>query len=147
MNETQAPRKATVPCPICGRLNRVRLVRLTDRPVCGECGRPLLLDRPLIATDDNFEKLIAGSDVPVLVDFYADWCGPCKVMAPVLDEVARTRRGDAVILKLDTDRNPRVAQRYGIQSIPTLILFHAGREANRQVGAARREAIEAMLTV
>src|SRR5690606_2397518 len=102
MTETQVPRKVTIACPFCGRLNRVAVERAAHRPTCGECGRPLLMDRPLLATDGNLERIIADSDVPVLVDFYADWCGPCKTMAPLLDEVARDHMGRALVLKLDT---------------------------------------------
>jgi thioredoxin 2 len=138
-------KKATIACPFCGKLNRVKLARAGDRPVCGQCRKPLLMDRPLMVDDDNFERLIAGSDVPVLVDFHADWCGPCKTMAPVLDDLARSHLGKAIVLKLDTDRNPRTASRFNISGIPTLILFRAGREVQRQVGAAPRQVLESML--
>jgi thioredoxin 2 len=136
---------ATVACPFCATLNRVDLARAADRPKCGHCGRPLLLDRPLAVSDANFERVIADTTAPVLVDFYADWCGPCKIMAPLLDEVARTRMGEVVVLKLDTDRNPATSQRFGIRGIPTLILFKAGREASRRVGAVPAQEIEALL--
>jgi thioredoxin 2 len=145
MTDSIAGKKATIACPFCGKLNRVKLARAADRPLCGECGKPLLMDRPLAANDTNFERLINGSDVPVLVDFYADWCGPCKTMAPILDDLARARLGSALVLKLDTDRNPITASRFNISGIPTLILFSAGREVRRQVGAAPRQVLESML--
>ena len=136
---------ATVACPFCSTLNRVDLGRAQDRPKCGQCARPLLLDRPLAVSDANFDRVIADTTVPVLVDFYADWCGPCKIMAPVLDEIARARMGAVVVLKLDTDRNPTTSARFGIRGIPTLILFKAGREAARRTGAVPAREVEALL--
>ena len=119
--------------------------RVKDRPICGECKRPILIDRPVAVTDADFDRVIGESDVPVLVDFYADWCGPCKMMAPVLDEVAHDRAGETLFLKLDTERNPIVSQRFGIRGIPTLIVFRGGKEAARQTGALPRQGIEALL--
>lgn len=138
-------RRATVRCPFCGKLNRVDLGRLAHGPKCAECERPLLLDRPVPSTDADLDETLRSAEVPVLVDFYADWCGPCKVMAPVLDEVARDRQGEALVLKLDTDRNPAAAARFGIRGIPTLIAFRDGRESGRQVGAVPRAAVDALL--
>ena len=145
MDDLSGPKKATVACPFCGRMNRVNLSKAGDRPICGECGKPLLIDRPLRATDETLERIVAGSDVPVLVDFYADWCGPCKTMAPILDDIARTWTGRALVVKLDTDRSPEAAARYRITGIPTLVLFRDGKEARRQVGAVPRPAVESML--
>lgn len=141
--DTTASRKATVACSSCGRLNRVDLAR--ENPKCGACGRPIALNRPLAVTDATFDKIVGGSDVPVLVDFYADWCGPCKIMAPVLDAVAQARAGSVVVAKLDTDRNPSIAGRFQIASIPTLIVFRGGREVGRELGAIPRPRLEALL--
>lgn len=138
-------RRATVRCPFCLKLNRVDLGRARDRPKCGECGRPILLDRPVRITDEDLERVVADAEVPVLVDFYADWCAPCKVMAPLLDDLARERAGELLVGKLDTDRNPRASARFGIRGIPTLILFRDGEEAARETGAVPRETLEALL--
>src|SRR5574341_1002619 len=124
---------ATAPCAFCDTLNRVDLGRVDDRPKCGNCGRPILLDRPVAISDETFDGVVGGADVPVVVDFYADWCGPCKMMAPVLDSFAHERRGSVVVGKLDTDRNQRTAMRFGIRGIPTLLVFRGGREVAREV--------------
>lgn len=145
MTPEQATPKAAVPCPFCDKLNRVDLTRIEDRPRCGECGRPLLLDRPVVVGDSNLEQVVAESDVPVLVDFYADWCGPCKMMAPILDEVARDRAGEVLVTKLDTDRNPTMAVRFAIRGIPTLIVFRDGKEVRRESGAMPRGRLDALL--
>lgn len=142
----QPGRKATVRCPFCGKLNRVDLTRADDRPKCGECARPLLLDRPVAVSDTDFDRVIADAEVPVLVDFYADWCGPCKTMAPHLDDLARSRRGEVLVAKLDTDRNPQTAQRFGIRGIPTLIVFRNGQEVARETGAIPRPRLDALVT-
>ncbi len=128
-------RKATIRCPFCLTLNRVNVGRAADRPKCGDCSRPLLLDRPVKVTDEDFDRLIGEAEVPVVVDFHADWCGPCKVMAPALDDLARVKSGDLILAKLDTDANPQTAQRFGIRGIPTLILFDGGEESKRISGA------------
>ncbi len=142
---SDASRRATVRCPFCSRLNRVDLTRIAQGPKCAECQRPLLLDRPVQATDADLDETVRTAEVPVLVDFYAEWCGPCKVMAPVLDDVAAARQGRALVLKLDTDRNPAAAAKFGIRGIPTLIAFRDGRESGRQVGAVPRAAVDALL--
>jgi len=142
----QTERKATVACQFCSTLNRVDLSRVDHHPRCGQCGRPILLDRPLSISDDSFQSVIAGSDVPVVVDFYADWCGPCKMMAPILDELASDRKGELLVLKLDTDRNHATMTRFGVRGIPTLIVFTGGREATRQTGAVPRSGLDALLS-
>lgn len=135
----------TVPCVFCGTFNRVNLTRLDHGPKCGECGRPILLDRPLPLNDETFARVIADAEVPVVVDFYADWCGPCKMMAPLFDELAAEQQGRALIAKLDTDRHPGTAQQYQVRGIPTLIVFRSGKEAARQVGAVSKAALTALV--
>lgn len=147
MPETAAPaRTATVACPFCETLNRVDLSRLQQHPKCGNCGKPILLDRPLAVSDATFERVTTDTTVPVVVDFYADWCGPCKVMAPLLDDIARRRQGDVLVVKLDTDRNPQTGMRFGIRGIPTLIVFRGGKEVARKVGAVPPAELDAFLT-
>ena len=145
MTDATKAKFATVSCPFCATLNRVDLERLADGPRCGGCSRPLRLDRPQSVPGDALDRIVEGSDVPVLIDFYADWCGPCKIMAPVLDQPAGERVGEVFVGKLDTDRYPDVAQRFDVRGIPTLILFRGGREVARKVGAVPRRELDAML--
>jgi thioredoxin 2 len=124
----------TIRCPFCQTLNRVDLGKAADRPKCGKCERPLLLDRPVRVQEEDFERTVMESDAPVLVDFYADWCGPCKMVAPVVDELAREHTGKLLVGKVDTDRAPSLSTRFSIRGIPTLILFRDGAEVGRVVG-------------
>ncbi len=144
MTNATTGKHATVSCPFCASLNRVDLGRLEDGPRCGTCRRPLLLDRPVAVPGESFDRILADAEVPFLLDCYADWCGPCRIMAPVLDEFARDRIGEVLVGKLDTDRYPDVAQRLEVRGIPTLILFSGGREVARQVGAVPRAGLEAL---
>ncbi|HJR54838.1 MAG TPA: thioredoxin [Gemmatimonadota bacterium] len=128
-------RRITMSCPFCGRRNRIAADRVADRPRCGDCRRPLLVDRPVKVGGGDFDAVLGGTDVPVLVDFYADWCGPCKAMAPALDELAAARAGELLVAKLDTDRDPAISARFGIRGIPTLIVFRDARESARATGA------------
>ena len=131
MAEPGNTRPAIVSCPNCRKLNRVDLERVEARPRCAACGRPIHLERPLPVTDATFDRVIAGTAVPVVVDFHADWCGPCRMMEPILDNFAGANAGRLLVLKLDTDANPGVAGRFGIRGIPTLIAFRNGRETGR----------------
>jgi len=143
--QTAAPQTATLRCQFCQSWNRVDVARAADRPKCGKCARPMLLDRPLRLDDETFARTIAESTVPVLVDFYADWCGPCKAMAPAVDELAAKVQGRALVAKIDTDRAQATAARFRIAGIPTVIVFEQGREARRQPGAVPLAALEGML--
>lgn len=129
-------RTATVRCRFCGRRNRVDMARVSARPRCADCTRPILLDRPLPVTAEEFHEVIGSAGVPVLVDFYADWCGPCRIVAPVLDELALRHQGELLVLKVDSDRFPELTRQHGVRGIPTLLLFDEGREVRRHVGAA-----------
>jgi thioredoxin 2 len=145
MADTRTGRKATVRCTSCGRLNRVDLARAAAGPKCGSCGNSIPFDRPLALSDADFERVVRDAEVPLLVDFYADWCGPCRIMAPVLDQLAHDRAGEVLVAKLDTDRNPATSMRFGIRSIPTLIAFRGGREVGRELGAVPRPRLDALV--
>ncbi len=105
----------------------------------------MLLDRPVHLDDESFSRTLNETDVPVAVDFYADWCGPCKIMAPSVDQLAAEYQGRAVVAKLNTDRSERTAGAFGIRGIPTTIVFVKGKEVARQSGAIPLEALKALL--
>jgi thioredoxin 2 len=140
-------RVAVVPCALCGTLNRIDLTKLSKGPKCAKCQRPILLDRPIKVTTATYDKTLQGTTVPLLVDFYADWCGPCHMMAPALDEFAKQHAGAALVLKLDTDAEPTIAARYGIRGIPTLIVFEQGKEKARHVGVADLKVLQKLVGV
>ena len=140
-----ATKQLTVRCAFCAAWNRVDASRIADKPKCGSCSTPMLFDRPFKLDEDSFDRTVSESTIPVFVDFYADWCGPCKVIAPSVDKLAATYAGKALIAKLDTDRAPRIQQRFGVRGIPTVIVFHLGREVARQSGAAPYHTLEQML--
>jgi len=129
------PSQIHVACARCGAKNRMAAHRLADRPVCGRCGQDLLAGEPVELTDANFEAVTAGTELPVVVDFWAPWCGPCRTMAPQFEQAARSLRGRAVLVKVNSDDNPRAAARFGIRSIPTLVRLEQGREVARHSGA------------
>ena len=145
-----------VSCQNCGARNRVDAAAAgRGRPVCGRCGVPLSTDpsasqtgetKPFAVTDQTFESEVIGAGgVPVLVDFWAAWCGPCRMIAPVLDELAAESRGRYRVAKLDVDANPVTASRFQVQSIPTLIIFKDGRPADRIVGLQPKQALASRL--
>jgi thioredoxin 2 len=127
--------KRHIGCAHCGSVNRVPAARLGDDPVCGRCGQPLLPGVPLELDDAHFEAFVGRTELPVVVDFWAPWCGPCRMMAPAFAQAAAQLKGRAVFVKVNSDDNPRSAGRFGIRSIPTLVRLQGGREVARQSGA------------
>jgi thioredoxin 2 len=142
---TTAAKHLTLRCQFCETCNRIAAARAADRPKCGKCGKPMLLDRPFALNEETFARTIEGAEVPVLVDFYADWCGPCKVMAPAVDEIAATYQGRALVAKLDTDRAQQTSSSFNIRGIPTTIVFKGGKEVARQTGAVPKPLLAKML--
>lgn len=133
--ETDAAQTTHVVCAHCGAKNRIATARLADNPACGRCGQALLNGEPLELTDDNFDAVTAGTELPLVVDFWAAWCGPCRTMAPQFEQAAQLLRGRALLVKVNSDDNPRAAARFGIRSIPTLVRLQQGREVARRSGA------------
>lgn len=132
-------------CPHCLAVNRVPEARLADNPKCGRCGAPLLPGHPVELTQASFDRFIARAGLPVLVDFWADWCGPCKMMAPVFHQVAGELATQVRFAKVDTEAHPQVSMRHHIRGIPTLILFKDGVEIARTSGAMDASALKRWL--
>lgn len=133
-----------VACANCGAKNRVKLDAALDRqPVCGKCGKalPAPATDPVTVTDANYSQLVENSPIPVLLDLWAAWCGPCRMVAPTIEMLARELAGRVLVGKLDVDANQRTAARFGVQGIPTLLIIKNGREADRLVGVQSREQI------
>jgi len=138
-----------VRCGHCGTKNRIPQARINERPVCGKCKSPLSpgqgLDRPVDITDATFDSEVLSNRGTVLVDCWAPWCGPCRMVGPVLEQLAREYAGRIKIAKLNVDENPQTASRYAIRSIPTMLLFNRGEMVNSLVGALPKQEIERRL--
>ena len=137
-------------CAECGAKNRIPITRLADRPVCGKCRTPLkpgdMYDHPVTITDHTFDREVIESPIPVLVDCWAPWCGPCQMIAPILEELATEYKGRIKIAKLNVDENPQTASRFQTRSIPTMLIFNNGTLVERLVGALPKTTIRQHLS-
>jgi thioredoxin 2 len=128
-------------CGTCRSKNRVERARVGQAPVCSRCHASLIPSTPVVATDAEWAVEIDASPLPVLVDFWAPWCGPCRAMAPVLEQLAAETAGRLKVVKLNVDENPQAAARFGIQAIPTLVLLDRGQKRDEIRGAVGRAAL------
>lgn len=124
-----------IACTHCGSTNRVPDDRLGQDPVCGRCGEALLDGAPVELTDANFDAVTSKTELPVIVDFWAAWCGPCRMMAPQFERAAQQLKGRALLAKVNSDESPRTASRFAIRSIPTMVMLSGGKEVKRLSGA------------
>jgi thioredoxin len=132
-------------CAHCGAVNRFPYARRLDDPTCGRCKQKVFPRAPVTATDASWRQEVEESPIPVLVDFWAPWCGPCRAVAPALEAVAQERGGKLKVVKVNVDENPRVAGMHGIRSIPAMKLFRGPLELDQQVGALPKDAIDLWL--
>tara|TARA_B110000503_G_scaffold85373_1_gene129789 strand:+ start:26792 stop:27238 length:447 start_codon:yes stop_codon:yes gene_type:complete len=132
-------------CSDCSTKNRLSKGQLNDKPLCGKCGKPVLSTSPIVGSDTTFNRYVTDNELPAVVDFWASWCGPCKQFAPTFEQVASEMATQACFVKLDTEQNQNTAGRYNIRSIPTLMIFHHGKEIARMSGALPKPQFEQWL--
>jgi len=132
-------------CPACEAVNRVPAGKNASAAKCGRCHKPLFTGKPVAASAKNFAKLIRANDIPVLVDFWAEWCGPCKMMAPIFEQVAAELEPRIRFMKVDTEAEQALAAQYNIRSIPTLMLFRKGAVVAQQAGATNAQGLRTWL--
>ncbi len=137
--------KVEYACAACGQVNRFPRARAADDPTCGRCGQKVFPRAPVDGSDASFAREVEGCPIPVLVDFWAPWCGPCRAVAPALAQIARERGGRLKVVKVNVDENPRVASRFGIRSIPTMMVFANGRVIDQLQGALPKPQLDARL--
>ena len=130
-----------IACPHCAAMNRVLRARLAEAPACGRCHHPLFTGVPLALGEADFDRHALRSTLPLLVDFWAPWCGPCKTLGPLLEKLETEYAGRFKLAKIDSDQEQQLAAAFGIRSIPTMVLLQGGREIARQSGAMPAEAI------
>ncbi len=133
-------------CPHCHSVNRVPAERIAENPKCGACKAALFDGHPVELGSNDFRTHIESSDLPVVVDFWAPWCGPCRSMAPVFAQVAKELRGRAQLVKVNTEAEPQLAGQHAIRSIPTLVAFRGGREVERMSGALDARSLNAWIS-